>query len=71
MRAEVGPRDIEKNSIVLVRRDTGEKISTLEINIESSIKSLLIDIQKNLFKQAKDFRDKNTHDTSDYRQLKK
>ena len=43
----------------------------MEINIESSVKRLLRDIQKNLFKQAKDFRDKNTHDTSDYRQLKK
>ena len=71
LRAEVGPRDVEKKSIVLVRRDTGEKISTLEINIESSTKSLLIDIQKNLFKQAKEFRDKNTHDAFDYRQLKK
>ena len=45
--------------------------STLEINIESAIKSLLIDIQKNLFKQAKEFRDKNTHDVFDYGQLKK
>ena len=71
MRAEVGPRDVEKKSIILARRDTGEKISTLEKNIESSVKSLLQDIQKNLFKQAKEFRDKNTHDTFDYRQLKK
>ena len=46
LRAEVGPRDIEKNSIILARRDTGEKISTLEINIESSVKRLLRDIQK-------------------------
>ncbi len=71
LRAEVGPRDVEKKSIVLVRRDTGEKIPTLEINIESSTKSLLINIQKNLFKQAKEFRDRNTHDAFDYKQLKK
>ena len=71
LRAEVGPRDVEKNSIILARRDTGEKISVLEKNIESSVKTLLQKIQKSLFKQAKDFRDKNTHDTSDYRQLKK
>ena len=29
LRAEIGPRDIEKNSVVLARRDTGEKISIL------------------------------------------
>ncbi|MFH1610863.1 MAG: proline--tRNA ligase [Patescibacteria group bacterium] len=52
VRVEVGPKDIEKEQVVLVRRDNGEKS---EVNIKDAkkeIKGLLNKIQKNLFKTS-------------------
>jgi prolyl-tRNA synthetase len=52
VRLEIGPRDLELKQCVLVRRDTGEKITVRLIEVEKSIKKILKDIQKNLYKQA-------------------
>ena len=43
VRLEIGPKDIENNSCVLVRRDTGEKIPASLDNIEETVKQLLGD----------------------------
>ncbi len=48
IRLEIGPRDIEKNQVVLVRRDTFEKISVSRGEYVEKISSLLKDIHKNL-----------------------
>ena len=56
LRVECGPRDIENGVCILVRRDTGEKISINMDNLESEVKSLLEDIQKNMYKMAYDRR---------------
>ena len=55
IRLEIGPKDIEKNVCVLVRRDNGEKIETNLDDIENSIKQLLDTIQNDMFKSAKEF----------------
>lgn len=61
VRVEVGPKDIENNQAVLVRRDTREKIFVSFDEIEAKITDLLEDIQKSMYEKAKQHRDKNTY----------
>ncbi len=52
LRIEIGPKDLEKNQAVLVRRDTSEK-ETIKLNeISSKVSSILKDIQNSLYKKA-------------------
>lgn len=60
LRLEVGPRDIEQEQVVLVRRDTGEKQTVALQNLESSVQQILTDIQNSLFEKAKTHRDSQT-----------
>jgi len=53
IRIEIGPKDIEKNQVVLVRRDTLEKIVVKTVNLEKEIKKMFDDIHMNLYKKAK------------------
>ena len=66
LRMEVGPRDIKNDKVVLVRRDLGEKMLLLKQDVLSTVSQLLEKIQSNLFTQAKEFRDVNTHSVSTY-----
>ncbi len=52
VRVELGNRDLEKNNVTLVRRDTLEKITVSISKAEEEIQKLLEDIQTNLYKQA-------------------
>jgi len=60
LRLEVGPRDIEKEQVVLVRRDTGEKEFVPMADLEARIPELLEEIQANLFEKARLHRDEMT-----------
>ncbi len=52
IRIEIGPKDLEKNQAVLVRRDSSEK-ETVKLNeISSKVSSILKDIQNSLYKKA-------------------
>lgn len=53
VRIEIGPRDIEKKQVVMVRRDTGEKLFVPIAEVNTKLKSLLKEIQKNLLNKAK------------------
>lgn len=68
IRIEIGPRDIENAQMVVVRRDTLEKQTTKEEDA-ASIKSLLDQIQANLFQKAKNFRDEQTKEVETYEEL--
>jgi len=70
IRLEVGPKDIEKQQVVIARRDTGEKQFVKKEDIVSLIPNLLDSIQNNLFEQAKQFRLNNTHTVSTYTDFK-
>ena len=63
LRLEVGPKDIENNQCVLVRRDNGEKITAGLDNCEEAIKNLLDDISKNLYDKAAENRANRTFET--------
>jgi prolyl-tRNA synthetase len=59
LRIEIGPKDIEKNQCVIVRRDTGEKLFVPIPELQNEVRRLLDAIQDNLFDRAKRFRDEN------------
>jgi prolyl-tRNA synthetase len=69
-RIEVGPRDVESNTIIIARRDNGEKLSCARHDLIQSVKGLLDQIQNNLYHQAKVFRDNNTHNVNTYSEFK-
>lgn len=60
-RVEIGPRDIENNMCVVVRRDTGEKTQVSLDNVAEFIKNLMDEIQKNMFETAAARRDSMTY----------
>ena len=59
-RIELGPRDIENNKCVVVRRDTNEKIEVSLDEIEEKLGNILEDIQTNMFNMCKEDVEKRT-----------
>ena len=70
VRIEIGPRDLEENACVLVRRDTRDKIKTGLTGVAGEVKKLLDTIQKDMYNRAKEHRDKNTFEAHDYDEFK-
>ncbi|WP_349409698.1 proline--tRNA ligase [Pseudalkalibacillus sp. SCS-8] len=60
VRLEVGPKDIEKEQVVLVRRDTGEKQFVPMAELDQTLSQLLEDIHQNLFNKAVELRNERT-----------
>lgn len=52
VRIEMGPRDIENNKCVVVRRDTLEKIDVSLDNLTEKLEELMEDIQNNMYKMC-------------------
>ena len=71
MRIEIGPKDIENGSCVLVRRDTREKITSTIEGAAEAAKSLLDRIQQDMFDRALAFRETHTYEAEDYETFKK
>ena len=61
LRLEVGPKDVENDKMVLVRRDNSEKQIIQKNKIAGVVPQLLDEIQTALFESAKAFRSENTH----------
>ncbi len=59
VRLAMGPRDLENDTVEVARRDTLTKQSLPAENIDEVVESLLKEIQENIFKKAKAFRDEN------------
>ena len=70
LRIEVGPKDMEKKQVVLVRRDNREKIAVSQDVLIEKIPPLLEEIQKSLYDLALDFLGKNTHTVNNYDEFK-
>lgn len=66
VRVEIGPRDIENNEAVLVRRDTHEKLTVALDEIAEKTGELLETIQKDMFERAKAHRDAHTYEATDF-----
>lgn len=54
VRIEAGPKDLENNQVVMVRRDTGEKEFVGFDEMQAKLKSILEDIQESLLAKAKE-----------------
>jgi prolyl-tRNA synthetase len=61
LRLELGPRDVQQEQCVLVRRDTGEKLSVGLDQTVQQVQQLLDDIQENMYQQALAFRQAHSH----------
>ena len=66
VRVEIGPRDIENNQAVLVRRDTHEKLTVSIDNIEAEVEKLLDTIQHDMLEKARAHRDAHTYEATDF-----
>jgi prolyl-tRNA synthetase len=66
LRLEIGPKDIEKQQVMLARRDTREKAPAAMDGIVAHVTGLLEDIQRNLFERALAFRQDHTTSTSSW-----
>ena len=62
IRLEIGPRDIDKDSVFMGRRDKGpkEKTGVPRAELVANVAALLQEIQDALFARAKAFRDQHT-----------
>src|SRR5215211_120867 len=73
VRVEIGPKDVEKNSVALARRDRpgreGKSFVAQE-NLASTVRALLDEIQGAMLKRATEFRNANIHDVNNYNELK-
>jgi prolyl-tRNA synthetase len=70
LRAEVGPKDIQKKQVVLVRRDTHEKIIVPEENLTEKVVTLLREIQEGIYSKALAFREEHTTRTDRFEEFK-
>ena len=70
IRIEIGPRDVESGSVVVVRRDTGEKTPMPMEGLREKLEALLGEIQNNLFVQAKNRMESRLHTVDSYEEYK-
>ena len=72
LRMEIGPKDVEKNSVALARRDRpGREGKTFvpQANLAATVTDLLTEIQAALLARATTFRDSHIHDPKDMAEL--
>ena len=70
VRLVMGGNDLKNNTIEIMRRDTLEKENVSFDGIVERVKNLLDDIQANLFKKAKDYRDSHIYECDNYEEFK-
>lgn len=73
LRLEIGPKDVEKHSVMTARRDIpgkpGKSILSME-NLAGQIGALLDEVQANMLAKATRFRDEHIFEPRDYEHLK-
>jgi prolyl-tRNA synthetase len=72
LRIEIGPKDVEKGSVALARRDRPGregKSFVPQAGLAAAVADLLTDIQKSLLERATAFRDSHIFDPKDYAEL--
>jgi prolyl-tRNA synthetase len=70
VRVEIGPQEVERDAIVLVRRTSGERQSRPVHEAIAGMAALLEDVRRELYEDARNFRDSNSHAASDYDELR-
>lgn len=70
VRIAIGPKDLEKGSVELARRDTLSKEVVMHAEVVGRVKDLMIEIQENLYGKAKNFRDQNITEVNTIEEFK-
>ena len=70
LRLEVGPKDIENNQVVLVRRDNHEKLFVSMDNLADTVKDLLDTVHTSMLNRALSLREENTREATTLEELK-
>ena len=70
VRMEIGPRDVQNNSVMLVRRDNRAKEPVSVDALEIRLPILLEELQRALYQRALEFRKSNTYSTDSYDEFK-
>ena len=70
LRLEIGPRDIEKSQVMLVRRDNRAKTPVTRAQLAARVSQLLREIQQALFDRARQFLDDRTTRIDSYDEFK-
>lgn len=68
-RIELGPKDIEENQCVIVRRDTREKFVVSLDEVENKLAEILEQEQEDMFARAKEFLYSHISDATDYEEF--
>lgn len=55
LRIELGPKDLDKDQVMIARRDTGEKIAVKIKDIPKKVQAMLEEMQESLYKKAEKF----------------
>ena len=71
LRIAIGPKDFEKNTVEVARRDTLEKIIIPQQEVLIHVTEQLDQMQEALFQKALDFRANNMTEVNDYDEFKK
>ena len=71
VRIAIGPKDLEKGSVELARRDILSKEFVQQDEVVEKVKGLMTEIQESLYNKAKDFRDKHITKVEDFEEFKK
>ena len=71
VRIEIGPKDIEANQAVIVRRDTREKIVAAIPELAAKIGEVLTTMQSDMLERARKHRDSHTYDAATYEEFVK
>ncbi|MCE2759151.1 MAG: proline--tRNA ligase [Chitinophagaceae bacterium] len=71
VRVAIGPKDIENGVVEIARRDTKEKKSVPSEGVADYIKTLLDEIQQNLYSRALAFRDASITEVNTWDEFKK
>jgi len=66
LRMEIGPRDVNEGKVVVVRRDTGAKTPVPAIELAHRFPALLEEIQEDLLRRAREFREAHMKDVDRY-----
>jgi len=71
IRIEIGPRDLEKDQVVVVRRDLNTKKVIKQIHIKKEIEALLDTIQRSLFTKAKNLLQENIVEVTAWKEFER
>ncbi len=70
VRIAIGGRDLENGTVEIARRDTKEKETLQQADLENKVEHLLTQIQHNLYQKALDYRDSMMHRVDSYSEFK-